>query len=212
MKVPELKSPLEKAVYVASVTAIFTFLGCWVVLAHSENTKAAARPTARDELFAAKAAQGGIAEVKMGELAQTKGASEVVKRFGRRMVEDHSRAGEVLTEAARKESVALPTEIDAKGRATLDELSKLSGADFDKAYARYMVKDHQEDLNEFASEANNGRKDEIRNFASETIPALKQHLKMAREMRQSTLVPVATKAPVSMKAPVTKKAPNHGGH
>jgi putative membrane protein len=211
MKVPELKSPLEKAVYVASITAIFTFLGCWVVLARSENTSAASRPMAHDELFASKAAQGGIAEVKMGELAQVKSSSEVVKRFGRRMVEDHTRAGEVLTEAARKESVALPTDLDAKDRATIDVLSKLSEADFDKAYARNMVKDHQEDLNEFASEANNGRKDEIRNFASETIPTLKEHLKMAREMRQSTLVPIATKAPVSTKAPVTKKALSHGG-
>jgi putative membrane protein len=107
--------------------------------------------------------------------------------------------------------VVLPTDLDAKDRATIDELSKLSEADFDKAYARNTVKDHQEDLNEFASEANNGRKDEIRNFASETIPTLKEHLKLAREMRQSTLVPIATKAPVSRKAPATKKALSHGG-
>jgi putative membrane protein len=200
--VKELKSPLEKAAYVASVTTIFTFLGCWAVLAHS-NGSAGARRSMNDELFAKKAAQGAIAEVKLGKLAADQGLSEAVKRFGRRVVEDHTRSVEVLKEVAQKEGITVLTEMDAKQRAMFDELSKLSGAEFDKVYARDMVKDHQQDIADFTSEASGGRKSAMRSFASETLPSLKEHLKLAREMKQSTIA--------SSAAPVKKSASSAGG-
>lgn len=197
--VRELKSPLEKAIYVAGVTTIFTFWGCWAVLAHSSGN-AGPRPSVNDELFAKKAAQGAIAEVKMGQLAADKGISDAVKRFGRRMVEDHTRSAEVLKEVAQKEGINAPTEMDAKQRALFDELSKLSGAEFDKTYARDMVKDHQEDIADFTSEASGGQKSAMRSFASETLPSLKEHLKLAREMKLSTTALSATHAPVKKSA------------
>jgi putative membrane protein len=206
VKVPELKGSFEKAIYVASVTTLFTFLGCWGVLAHSSG---AARRSSNDELFSKKAAQGGIAEVKMGKLAADKSSNEAVKKFGRRMVEDHTKAGDDLKEAARKEGISLPQEMDAKEREAFDRLSKLSGAEFDKAYAQDMVKDHQEDIAEFTSEANGGHKDAIRSFASDTLPTLKDHLKLARAMRQSTMS--RTVKPVVTKAPAVKKSVSHGG-
>jgi putative membrane protein len=201
--VKELKSPLEKAAYVAGVTAIFTFLGCWAVLAHS-NGNTGARPSVNDELFAKKAAQGAIAEVRLGHLAADKGLSEAVKRFGRRMVEDHTRSAEVLKEVAQKEGISAPMEMDAKQRAMFEELSKLTGAEFDKAYARDMVKDHQEDVADFTSEASGGQKSAMRSFASETLPSLKEHLKLAREIKQSTM---ASATP----APAKKSASSSGG-
>jgi putative membrane protein len=200
--VKELKSPLEKAAYVAGVTTIFTFLGCWAVLAHS-NGSAGSRPSVNDELFAKKAAQGAIAEVKLGQLAADKGLSEAVKCFGRRVVEDHTRSVEVLKEVAQKEGITVLTEMDAKQRAMFDELSKLSGTEFDKVYARDMVKDHQQDIADFTSEASGGQKSAMRSFASETLPSLKEHLKLAREMKQSTIA--------SSAAPVKKSASSAGG-
>ena len=123
------------------------------------------------------------------------------------MVEDHTQSQEVLKEVAQKEGISVPTEMDAKQRATFDELSKLSGAEFDKAYARYMVKDHQDDIADFTSEASGGQKSAMRSFASETLPTLKEHLKLAREMRQSTLTS-SLKAPP---APAKKSASGTSG-
>ena len=127
---PQLKTPAAKAVYVAAVTTIFTSLGCWAVLAYQD----APAPTVRsmgDEKFAIKAAQGGIAEVKLGELAQEKAQNEAVRKFGQRMVEEHTKANHRLKEAALKEKISLPKEMDKKDQATYDALAKLSGAEFE---------------------------------------------------------------------------------
>src|SRR5271168_3599065 len=141
-----LNSPLIKVAYVAGVTTFCTFLGCWAVLAHQENAQKPAHTAVSDAQFARKAAQGGMAEVKLGQLAQEKGTSDSVKKFGQRMVEDHTKAGDELRRSASQENITLPDAISAKDKATYDSLSKLSGATFDRAYARDMVRDHEEDI------------------------------------------------------------------
>jgi putative membrane protein len=184
-----MNSPLMKVAYVAGVTTFCTFLGCWAVLAHQDTQKTvAARPAGSDAQFARKAAQGGMAEVKMGHLAQDKGTADSVKKFGQRMVEDHSKAGDALKQAAAAENVVLPKDMNAQDKATYDSLSKLSGAAFDRAYARDMVKDHEEDIAEFNREANGGQDAAIKDFASQTLPTLQDHLKQAKEMRQNVAV------------------------
>ncbi len=138
------------------------------------------RGKAMDSRFAMKAAQGGMAEVKLGQLAQDKGSSDSVKQFGKKMVDDHSKANDQLKSVAAKENMTLPTEMDAKDQAIYDRLSKLSGAAFDRAYARDMVRDHKEDVADFQKEANKGKDDAIKNFAAQTLPTLQEHLKMAQ--------------------------------
>jgi putative membrane protein len=198
----DLNSPLMKVAYVAGVTTFCTFLGCWAVLAHQDTQKtAAARPVVSDAQFAKKAAQGGMAEVKMGQLAQDKGTANSVKKFGQRMVEDHSKAGDELKQKAAKENITLPNDMNAKDKATYDSLSKLSGAAFDRAYARDMVKDHEEDIAEFNKEANGGQDAAIKDFASQKLPTLQDHLKQAKEMRQN----VSASNPSSMKGTSTER-------
>jgi putative membrane protein len=135
-----------------------------------------------DATFAKHAAQGGMAEVKMGQLAQDKGSSDSVKMFGQRMVQDHSAANDKLKSVAAQESITLPTRLSAKDQATYDRLSKLSGHAFDRAYAQDMVQDHVNDIAEFKKEAANGTDSAIKGFATETLPTLQDHLKMARQM------------------------------
>jgi putative membrane protein len=138
-----------------------------------------------DKAFARKAAEGGMAEVKLGQLAQDKGQSEAVKDFGKRMVQDHSQANDQLKQAVSSKNIALPEQLSAKDQATYDQLSKLDGAAFDRAYARDMVEDHRMDIAEFKQEAANGKDESIKGFASQTLPTLEDHLKLARQMMQS---------------------------
>jgi len=137
-----------------------------------------------DEDFAKDAAQGGLAEVKLGQLAEEKGLSEAVRSFGKRMVEDHSKANEQLKDVALREKVKLPTELSKKNQKTYDRLSELSLDAFDRAYARDMVRDHQNDVATLKQEASSGQDQAIKNFALQTLPTLEDHLKMAREMEQ----------------------------
>jgi putative membrane protein len=143
-----------------------------------------------DEQFAKEAAAGGMAEVKLGQLAEEKGTSESVKNFGKRMVEDHSKANDQLKATASQANINLPTDLKPKDQKTYDHLSSLSGAAFDKAYAEDMVRDHMHDVHAFRQEANNGTNGQIKSFASQTLPTLQEHLKLAKEMAGSVGAPV----------------------
>lgn len=151
---------------------------------NSQTTTANTKSSA-DETFAKKAAAGGMAEVKLGQLAEEQGSNPAVKNFGRRMVQDHSKANNELKSAASKENVELPNEMDKSDQATYDRLSKLSGDAFDRAYARDMVKDHSKDVSEFRKEAKNGRDENIKNFAAQTLPTLQSHVDQARQMDEA---------------------------
>ncbi|HTU44034.1 MAG TPA: DUF4142 domain-containing protein [Bryobacteraceae bacterium] len=129
-----------------------------------------------DTRFAMKAAQGGVAEVQLGQLAAQKASNPEVKAFGQQMVEDHGKADDQLKSVAAHENMTLPTTPDSKDQALYNKLQNLSGADFDKLYVKSMVKDHQEDVKEFQKEADKGKDPQIKNFAAQTLPVLQQHL------------------------------------
>lgn len=129
-----------------------------------------------DTAFAMKAAQGGMAEVQLGKLAAEKAGSPEVKAFGQQMVDDHSKANDQLKEVAEKENMTLPMTMNAKDQALYNKLQTMSGSDFDKTYVKAMVKDHETDIKEFKKEADHGKNEQIKNFASTTLPVLQGHL------------------------------------
>jgi putative membrane protein len=135
-----------------------------------------------DYRFAVKAARGGLEEVELGQLAKQKGSSDAVRNFGDHMVADHSKANEELTQIASRKGATLPPTLSHGERSTLDDLQKAGGADFDKTYAKDMVKDHKKDLREFESAAKDVTDPDIRSWAEKTIPTLQQHLQMAQDM------------------------------
>ena len=135
-----------------------------------------------DRDFLLEAAMGGMVEVELGKIAVQKGASEGVKQFGQRMVDDHSKAGEELTTLAASKGITLPTQLDEKHRNDLDKLSKLSGAEFDRAYAKAMLSDHKKDVSAFEKESMNSQDTDVKAFAAKTLPTLKEHLEMAKAL------------------------------
>src|SRR5579864_899232 len=146
------------------------------------SSKHSAGTTVSDKTFVKKAAEGGLAEVELGQLATQKAASEDVKKFGQRMVDDHTKANDQLKQVAAEQHIDLPTEPDAKDRATKARLEKLSGEQFDRAYMSDMVKDHRKDVSEFAHEAKMGKDPAVKSFAESTLPTLRDHLKSAEKI------------------------------
>jgi putative membrane protein len=108
-----------------------------------------------------------------------------VKKFGQRMVTDHSKANDELKSLAQSKSITLPAELDAKAKATHDRLSKLSGAAFDRAYMQHMLADHRKDVNEFKKESRAGKDSEVKAWASKTLPTLEEHLKLAQDANKA---------------------------
>jgi putative membrane protein len=139
-----------------------------------------------DKKFVRDAAQGGMAEVELGKLATEKASSDDVKKFGQRMVDDHTKAADQLKQVASSEGIQLPRGLSAKDKMTEERLSKLSGEQFDKAYMADMVKDHTQDVTEFQHESHSGKDAAVKNFASQTLPTLEDHLKQAKEIAPKT--------------------------
>jgi putative membrane protein len=138
---------------------------------------------AADRKFVMEAARGGLAEVELGKLAAEKGSADAVKQFGKRMADDHAKAAAELKDFADKKGMTLPTDLDPKHKQLRDRLAKLAGADFDRAYANEMVKDHKKDVADFKREAKGAKDPDLKAWAGKTLPTLEDHLKAAQDMQ-----------------------------
>lgn len=137
---------------------------------------------ASDRTFVLAAARGGLEEVQLGKLAAGKAVDPDVKSFGQRMVDDHSKANDKLRQAVSDKGVSLPSDLDRKARAEVDRLAKLEGSAFDRAYVRMMVKDHVKDVADFNRESSTAHDPQVRQFVTDTLPTLQDHLKMAKDL------------------------------
>jgi putative membrane protein len=132
-----------------------------------------------DKAFVDKAAQGGMAEVELGNLAMQKATNPDVKEFAQRMVHDHSKANQELSQIANREGISVPKKLSANEAMTKARLEKLHGEAFDKAYMQGELQDHKKDIAEFQQERQNGENASVKHFASRTLPTLQSHLKEA---------------------------------
>jgi putative membrane protein len=172
-------------------TALFTGL---VLLVSTARSSAAEYQTgtsadmqrgqlsSKDYHFLTEAARGGLEEVQMGQLAREKGASQGVRDFGERMVTDHTRANDELKQIAMQKGATPPMELSHGEQSKLDHLQKVSGADFDKAYTKDMVKDHKKDVKAFRKASKDLDDPDLRAFAQKTLPTLEQHQQLAENL------------------------------
>jgi putative membrane protein len=141
-----------------------------------------ANMTSQDRDFVMDAAMGGLEEVELGRIAAQKGTSEAVKQFGQRMVDDHSKANSELMSIASSKGITLPTALDEKHQKDVTKLSAMSGAEFDRAYSKMMLSDHNKDVSEFEKQSTKGTDPDLKAFASKTLPTLQEHQQMAKAL------------------------------
>jgi putative membrane protein len=135
-----------------------------------------------DQAFVKEAASGGMMEVEVGRMAGNQASNDDVKKFGQRMVDDHGKANNDLNALAQRKNIKLPAEMEKKQAAMRDRLSKLNGAAFDRAYMQDMVRDHEKDIASFQHEAKMGKDPDVKQWASQVLPTLQDHLKQARQV------------------------------
>ena len=139
-----------------------------------------------DQKFMMMAATGGMAEVEMARLALEKSSSDAVKQYAQKMIDDHTAANNELMQVASTKGVTLPTQPDAKHMAMMAKMQKLSGMEFDMMYVKEAgVKAHQEMEKLFMKESMSGKDVDAKAFASKTLPTVRMHLQMARDMMAS---------------------------
>jgi putative membrane protein len=150
----------------------------------------------QDRLFVHLAATGGMAEVQTAKLAQSRAQSDAVKGFAERMAKEHAKANSRLHGLAKKAAVPLPQDVDPDHKADRAELEQLSGRDFDIAYLRKQVVDHQKTAQILLWEMSQGQDAQLQHFAGETLPVVLEHLEHAQAVLQS-LTGAATRELVS---------------
>lgn len=141
--------------------------------------------TAGDAKFATDAANGGLAEVALGKLAETKATNAQVKSFAAMMVTDHGKANDELMAIAKTKNITLPAAPDADHQKKLEDLSKLSGKDFDKAYVDAMVDGHKKALDLMQNAAKNCADADLKAFAAKTAPVVQTHLDAINKIHDS---------------------------
>lgn len=136
-----------------------------------------------DSKFAVDAADGGMTEVEASKTAQQKAMNPRVKSFADMMVMDHSKANDELKATASTKSITLPAAISQDHQDAITKLSQKTGRDFDKAYMDMMVDDHKKVIDLFEKESNKGDDSTLKNWATNTLPTLRQHLDSAKAIR-----------------------------
>lgn len=135
--------------------------------------------------FPMEAASAGMMEVELGNLAQQKAQNAQVKRFGSRMVTDHSKANDELKQIAQQNNITLPDSMMDKHKDMVEELSGFTGAEFDKQYMSMMVDDHKEDVEKFEQHSKENPDSPVGKWAAKTLPVLREHLSQAEQINNN---------------------------
>ncbi len=166
----------------ALVAPAATALGAPQGSAASADHAVHAQLAKEDRDFFDEAAQGGLLEVKLGQLVVKQGASEDVKHFAQRMIDDHTKLNQRLTELGQKEGLSPPAELDKKHQEKLDKLGHLAGTKLDQEYMSDMVSDHEADVKAFEKAAKDAKDAGLKLFAGSSLPLLNEHLTQAKQI------------------------------
>jgi putative membrane protein len=164
---------------------LYATLAVASVLVTQATAVAADKDAVSDKEFLAKAMAGGMAEVQRGQLAEKQASNDRVKEFARRMVKDHTPVNEKLMEMARTMKGAVATGPEGEHKIARDKLSRLSGAEFDRAYMQHLVEDHEKAVALFEAQAKGGMNADLKAFTASALPTLQGHLKQARATNDS---------------------------
>jgi len=151
------------------------------------------KATLDDSTFVKKAAIGNAYEVKLGEIAAKEATHTEVREFGQKMVKDHTRALDALKKAARAAKIDVPDELDKHHQQQVDRFARFDGKDFDSAYVRSMIYDHEEDAALFEKATKELKNSDLRKYAESTLPVVREHLKRIRKIGDTLGVKVETR-------------------
>jgi putative membrane protein len=132
-----------------------------------------------DQQFVDQAAQIDMAEALSGKWPRTKAPLRMSK-ITAKIENDHKSDYDKLTAAAQ--GLTVPKGIDSEHQIKIDELKKLSGHHFDRQFRQKMVQDHQKAIDLYQRASTELQNTQLKNYASQAIPVLQEHLQLARDL------------------------------
>jgi putative membrane protein len=147
------------------------------------TTGAVTAPPAQE--FVNKVAISDMFEVQAGQLALAKSPDNDTKPFAEKMVSDHQKTSSELKALidSGKVKAKLPTALDSTHQKMLDDLKAKNGKEFDQAYDQSQIKAHQDAVALFDAYAKAGDDAELKQWATKTLPHLREHLSMAEKLK-----------------------------
>lgn len=152
---------------------------------HGDKKVQSSALSKKDLKFATMAYQGNLAEIQMGQLGVSKARNSEVQKLAGQIVADHEAANAKLSALLSKKGATLPTEQKEKHKDHYEDLAKLDGDKFDKAFVEMMVTDHKKDVDAYETAAKSADDSDLRNYAVSTLPTLQKHLTMAQTIHKS---------------------------
>lgn len=177
-----------KNFYIFCAGLLVLAMGTFMIAGQMQNSQAQTQTetkTPKPDKFWTEAAQGGMAEVMLANLALQKSQNEQVKTYAQMMIDDHTKANDELKTLAASKGATLPTEVNSKQKATMDKLSALASDAFDREYVKTQVKDHQKMAKLFQSQSEKGTDADVKAFAAKTLPVVQGHLEQARTLNDA---------------------------
>ena len=137
-----------------------------------------------DKTFVKKAIMGNNAEIDTAKMALQKSQNQAVKDYAQKMIDDHTKMLDSLHTLAQTDNIQFEDKPTPMGQKLAAKLQGLDGPAFDKAYINGMVKDHKEDVRDFSTEINHGKKQDVKDAASQSLPIIKQHLQIVEGLQK----------------------------
>jgi len=139
-------------------------------------------PYGGDKDFVKSAVEISATEVHLGKLAEEKASSDSVKELGKRMVDANSQMGEQLKKAAAAMKVQVSDDPPRKAKKAEDKLAKLSGTEFDRAYAKMVADEQKQAVKQYEREAKDGKAPGLKDFAAKSLSGEQERQKQAEEL------------------------------
>jgi putative membrane protein len=135
--------------------------------------------------FVTAAATSDMFEIQSAKLAEQKSTDPAVKKFAARMIKDHTASSNKLKALLAKGGInaTLLTDLDARRKGMLDNLSKAGPADFDKMYVHQQVDAHDEAVTLLKGFIDHGDNDALKGFAQSILPTVQEHQAMAKQLQ-----------------------------
>ena len=134
--------------------------------------------------FVQMAGMAGMFEVESSRIALQKSQSQQVKDFAQQMITDHTKANEQLKSVVQSAGVKAMVlqALDSKHQKMIDQLNAASGTEFDTKYIKMQLEGHKDAVSLFSKYAKTGDNNDLKSFASETLPTLQHHLQMVQSL------------------------------
>lgn len=138
-----------------------------------------------DSEFLVDQAEINLAEIEIGKLAQTKSTNAEVKKFGKMLVDEHTKSASEVSTLAKVKNFTLPTSLTEEGQEEYNKLNEKTGVDFDKKFADMMIDGHEKAIKKLEKAAKDANDQEVRTWASNNIAGLTAHLEHAKMLKQN---------------------------